>query len=1230
MAATTASEPIDVDPVPLGGAGGQVSADGAQLVTGWDAFKGALPGFNAGQDAAGVEFAYRYMKNADAAIQNVVKTVNACLQIGYGIQMSAANYAAAEAAATVSHPAPSFAAPAAAPALTATVAVPSPMGGGIAEPMLWWLVQQFIGGLWPNGDPAEIRAAAPAWSDLGTKLGQVSGLLAAAKPGINAQTIPEKANMLKAIDQIETSLSGLGKNCTGIAEELTAFGGEVQHAQDSIRNLLSRISPSGLWDTVGDFFSGENPWDEIKQIADEISGVLRNLGRQAEARFAMVGEAMAELEGMLNSLEGWISREFPAFAPVINGYLDLEFGIFKNIVDMISIVPALNPMRFFYNPEGALAAWKGTAEGLLMLTNPAFLVYKISTDPQGALEMGQAMIAWDDLTGDHPMRGVGYNIATIASFFIPGGGAAKPASLAAQSGSRAARVAAGVSRVTGDAGVSLVNKLDHLPKLNVDDLALIRPGDLPNFGRTDLPSIKPGELSIRPGEFTPPPSLDTPRPHASLSDPGPGGPGPGGPGPDPRLGYPAAEFKPDAVPTTPRVDGAPPLADHPVAPRVHDGAPPSLTDSPVAPRAAETPHGLPEQPGPRPHDGTPSMPEHPVAPRGHDGAPAPVEHPAAVPGALDGSPSVLDEAVSPQGRDGAPLSADQHVAPRSYDPSLGPVDHPNHPGPQQPSLPVDPHGTRPLDGTPAPVVQPHVTPADHGAPASRAADSAAPPPRSADAAGPPPVRPGDPAGMSSRPGDPAVGHKPADSGVPRASDTASAQPKPGARPTPDDGPAIQPAAAVDPRAAAEARPHANDSGIPKDSARSVPAAASTPEGMGPDGRIKFSGHGGWDPRDGYATVPEGTSFTVYGEHGSTISDRLGNLIETGGDTSRVYSNTFHAGERVPDYTLHPPDGLDIKGSPLTVSEPTRISDLLRPHQGDVDFAACPFDDAAPVNKMYDVGGIVDETTGDFTKIYDKPGPPAGATPDPVSPERAGRSASEEEPRPPPPRSERAGEGHNNGEHHGPDGGAPRPTVPGSEPPHANAAGPSPHLDGDVRAPYGDSDNPSAHRPPSELRHVVTESGGTGHWNPVLNRPEPNTHYLVDNRFEYVTDSQGRVTHAEMSYDQSHVPGDRNGYQQRIAGGDDRLPGDHGGHTFPAFAGAPGEGINITAMRDTLNSVGQREWYNMEQDWRRIVADGGEVRAIVDTVFPGDSRRPEMYTVQTYVDGKLYSTRVFDN
>jgi RHS repeat-associated protein len=112
-------------------------------------------------------------------------------------------------------------------------------------------------------------------------------------------------------------------------------------------------------------------------------------------------------------------------------------------------------------------------------------------------------------------------------------------------------------------------------------------------------------------------------------------------------------------------------------------------------------------------------------------------------------------------------------------------------------------------------------------------------------------------------------------------------------------------------------------------------------GMGrPDNELVFSGHGGIRAGDGsMVTVPEGTRLHMYSNHGEPISDALGNRIETGNPTPvQVYG----PGDKLPNYSLFEPDGLNILGTPrnVTVSEETRLSDLLRPNMGSVHWAAC--------------------------------------------------------------------------------------------------------------------------------------------------------------------------------------------------------------------------------------------------------------------------------------------------
>jgi RHS repeat-associated protein len=109
----------------------------------------------------------------------------------------------------------------------------------------------------------------------------------------------------------------------------------------------------------------------------------------------------------------------------------------------------------------------------------------------------------------------------------------------------------------------------------------------------------------------------------------------------------------------------------------------------------------------------------------------------------------------------------------------------------------------------------------------------------------------------------------------------------------------------------------------------------------------LSGHGGYDPANGTTTIPANTSFTTWTAHGNSISDTLGNAIETGGSiTYQEYGDqiagakTYLPGAEVPNYTLFPPDGLNIAGNPTTVTNPTNLSQLLSPNQGNVNWAAC--------------------------------------------------------------------------------------------------------------------------------------------------------------------------------------------------------------------------------------------------------------------------------------------------
>jgi RHS repeat-associated protein len=108
-------------------------------------------------------------------------------------------------------------------------------------------------------------------------------------------------------------------------------------------------------------------------------------------------------------------------------------------------------------------------------------------------------------------------------------------------------------------------------------------------------------------------------------------------------------------------------------------------------------------------------------------------------------------------------------------------------------------------------------------------------------------------------------------------------------------------------------------------------------GLGrPDNQLVFSGHGG--PADGTTVVPPKTSIAFYGR-GPLLKDEVGNEIETGNPTP---VKIFNSGDDVPNYTLTPPTGLRVLGMPrtVTVTTPTKLSDLMKPNMGLIHWAAC--------------------------------------------------------------------------------------------------------------------------------------------------------------------------------------------------------------------------------------------------------------------------------------------------
>jgi hypothetical protein len=129
------------------------------------------------------------------------------------------------------------------------------------------------------------------------------------------------------------------------------------------------------------------------------------------------------------------------------------------------------------------------------------------------------------------------------------------------------------------------------------------------------------------------------------------------------------------------------------------------------------------------------------------------------------------------------------------------------------------------------------------------------------------------------------------------------------------------------------------------SSGAAPPAATNPA---------ISGHGSWNPSDGFFIVPPGTSIEMPTWHNVPISDAYGNAVETGRPVSSTRypeaggAHIYGPGSLMPNYTVDKPTGLNIKphptlGPPTTVKKPTLLSTLVGPNQGNRKWAACMTD-----------------------------------------------------------------------------------------------------------------------------------------------------------------------------------------------------------------------------------------------------------------------------------------------
>lgn len=582
---------IEVEPQALIDAGKQVGSLGGQLGALSDAMGQTLSdGIASGTDPAGLNFGISYGRQADEFGKQLAQLANAFKSVGLMLEATGINYQKADAASTAGGPGPSGSISGEPAETTAGDAPYAPNGNIVPPPSKWWMIQPFLNMIplfgvaltWPTGNASMMNLTAAQWANISRGLKVFEPALAGAAASAGAQNIPEVDQINKALKDLSDGATTLANFGDKMATTISDFAKGVQETQDSIRDILDRLSLDGLWDTVTGFLSGDG--DKIlREIAEDVGNVLENFQNQVQGVLGLLSELQTLLGEAADSFQKWIRPVLVgafgddvgnALADAVKISTDLQAGLGIAVIGLVSGTVALA------DPD----TWKGLADTAIMIAKDPTMIDDV------LLQSGSEFIAYDAITGDNPARGVGEALGNIGSLFIPGGALAKGGSVA--KGLAATRRLLdgggleGLGRLPGLGG----NRMPDTPELPDAPAAPHVPEFTPPPG---IPGsvLGPGSPSSPGGPSGPTPTAPTSPGSGSGGGPAPTGPSSNGAGPS-QSGAgagPGSSSSNGAAPTggSPSSDGpSKPSGGAPVSPSIS-----SPSDSPGSSEPSQSPSG---------------------------------------------------------------------------------------------------------------------------------------------------------------------------------------------------------------------------------------------------------------------------------------------------------------------------------------------------------------------------------------------------------------------------------------------------------------------------------------------------------------------------------------------------------------------------------------------------------------------------------------------------------------
>jgi len=137
--------------------------------------------------------------------------------------------------------------------------------------------------------------------------------------------------------------------------------------------------------------------------------------------------------------------------------------------------------------------------------------------------------------------------------------------------------------------------------------------------------------------------------------------------------------------------------------------------------------------------------------------------------------------------------------------------------------------------------------------------------------------------------------------------------------------------------------------------------------------------------------------------------------------------------------------------------------------------------------------------------------------------------------------------------------------------------------------------------------------------------KPNVEYTTPAGYTYRTDDKGRIVNAEGKLNLGEAK--RNNHAQKVAGREDRLLDDEGGHLIATIFKGSGSLDNLVPMNGNLN---KGEWKKIENMWRKQLEKGKLVEVKIKPVYKGESQRPVSFDIEYKIGKGKWQYKEFQN